>query len=332
MPLDSSGIADIRGVSDWDRDPGAAESHAPTLDSGPDIGVALKAAREFRGLTLQDVADQTRIRRTYLAALEEMRLEELPSRPFTIGYVRAYANALDLDGEAAVERFKRDEPAQDEPLRAPVGVRRDGDPRLMTILVAGVLVIGAIVLWNVAQRAMSEQTPPPSSVPVPVAPSPLATAQAPVSLGAPLPAPVESTVPPEYKTPGLDAAAAGNGSAETADAAVKADRANAGLDTGVAVPATFTAQGKIYGATAAESSVVLQARRATSLIVRGADGTVYFARQLAVGESYRPPMAKGVVVDIVEAGAVQAFIGGQSKGLLPVGRNLVSKLAAPGAP
>ncbi|HQP20588.1 MAG TPA: helix-turn-helix domain-containing protein [Phenylobacterium sp.] len=129
----------------------------------------MKTAREFRGLSLQDVADQTRIRRAYLAAIEEMRLDELPSRPFTIGYVRAYATALGLDAEAAVERFKADEPAPDEPLRAPVGVRRDGDPRLMTMVVLGLLLIGAVVLWNVAQRAMNEQAPPLSTAPANVA-------------------------------------------------------------------------------------------------------------------------------------------------------------------
>ncbi|HMP62440.1 MAG TPA: helix-turn-helix domain-containing protein, partial [Phenylobacterium sp.] len=69
----------------------------PTLESGPNIGAALKAAREFRGLSLQDVADSTCIRRAYLAAIEEMRLDDLPSRPFTVGYIRAYAKALGLD-------------------------------------------------------------------------------------------------------------------------------------------------------------------------------------------------------------------------------------------
>ena len=323
MPLDTGGVTNLHLASDLDRDPDAVESFVPTLDTGPDIGVALKTAREFRGLSLQDVADQTRIRRAYLAAIEEMRLDELPSRPFTIGYVRAYANALGLDGEAAVERFKTDEPAMDEPLREPVGVRRDGDPRLMTVIVGGLLVIGAIVLWNIAQRAMSEHAPPPPTAPDVVA-APRGATPAPVSLGAPLPAPVESTVPPEYKTPGLDNAAA-DGSVQTGGAKPAKDTA-ADAD----LPATFVAQGKVYGATAEAAQVTLQARKATSLVVRGANGTVYFARQLATGEAYRVANLNGVVVDVVQAEAVQAFAGGQSKGLLPVGANVMSKFA--GAP
>ena len=325
MPLDTGGVTNLHLAGDLDRDPDAAESFVPTLDTGPDIGVALKTAREFRGLSLQDVADQTRIRRAYLAAIEEMRLDELPSRPFTIGYVRAYANALGLDGEMAVDRFKSDEPAQDEPLREPVGVRRDGDPRLMAVIVGGLLVIGAIVLWNIAQRAMSEQAPPPPTAPDIVA-APRGAGQPPVALGAPLPAPVESTVPPEYKTPGLDNATADGSVGDNATVAKSKALAAEAAATGL--PTAFVPQGKIYGAAADASQITLQAHRPTSLVVRGANGTVYFARQLAAGEAYRVSTQPGVVVDVVEAGAVQAFVAGESKGLLPVGANVMSKLAS----
>jgi cytoskeletal protein RodZ len=335
MPLDTGGVTNLHLPADWDRDPGVAESYMPTLESAPDIGVALKTAREFRGLSLQDVADQTRIRRAYLAAIEEMRLDELPSRPFTIGYVRAYATALGLDAEAAVERFKADEPAPDEPLRAPVGVRRDGDPRLMSMVVFGLLVVGAIVLWNIAQRAMNEQAPPPSTAPADVA-APVATASGPVSLGAPLPAPVESTTPTPYVTPGLEAAAAASGSADAVDAARKAAAKNPQAEVvdpnARPLAPVFVAEGPVYGAPATASVVTLQARKPTSLIVRGADGSVYFARQLATGEAYRAPTLKGVTADVAEAGAIQAFVAGQNRGLLPVGLNSVTKLAATAPP
>jgi hypothetical protein len=144
------------------------------------------------------------VRRAYLQAIEEMQLEKLPSRPFTIGYIRAYAEALGVDAEAAVERFKAEEPVLDEPLRAPVGVNNDRDPRLMAIVLAGVVILAAIVLWNVAQRAMSESAPPSPTAPAKAAAKALDAQKAgPVALGAPLPAPVESTTPAPYETPGL---------------------------------------------------------------------------------------------------------------------------------
>jgi cytoskeleton protein RodZ len=327
MPRDTGGITDLHLANDLGRTPRAGESLAPTLDIGPDIGAALKALREFRRLSLQDLADRTRIRSSYLAAIEEMRLDELPSRPFTIGYVRAYASALGLDGEAAVERFKADEPVTDDRLREPVGVQHGKDPRLAAIIVAGVLMIGAIVLWNIAQRAMSEHAPPPATAPQstqPVAPA----VHGPVSLGAPLPAPVESTTPPPYETPGLEAATAANGSVDGAKAAARL-AGPAQADPRIPPPPpVFIAKGKVYGAAAEASQVVFQARKSTSLIARGADGQPYFARMLAAGEAYRAPMLKGLTVEVIEPDAVQAFVAGQSKGLLPMGQTSVAKLAA----
>ena len=89
MPLDSGGVTQLFRSGDMESVDHFGPTEEPSLYYGPDIGAALKAAREFRGLSLQDVSDATRIRRTYLAAVEDMRLDELPSRPFTLGYIKA---------------------------------------------------------------------------------------------------------------------------------------------------------------------------------------------------------------------------------------------------
>ena len=123
MPLDTGGVANFGLSAEGQRQANRRAAPIPDIDTGPDIGAALKAVREFRSLDLQQLADTTRIRRAYLSAIEEMRLEELPSRPFTIGYIRAYAVALGLDGDEAVERFRREEPVPDTRLRAPIGVQ-----------------------------------------------------------------------------------------------------------------------------------------------------------------------------------------------------------------
>lgn len=331
MPLDTGGVTNLNYRADGDRDPSITDIHMPDLNTGPDIGAALKTAREFQGLTLQDVADATRIRRAYLAAIEDMRIDELPSRPFTIGYIRAYAKALGLDGEAAVDRFKAEDPVAEEPLRAPVGVRREGDPRLTTILAGGTLIIAAIILWNVAQRAMGEQAPPPPTASDAGILSQSATPGGPVTLGAPLPAPVESTTPTPYVTPGLDAASAAGGSADAAAAARLVPPTPEEIEAAQAeapkLPTTFVAAGPVYGAPASGSVVTLQARKPVSLIIRGADGTVYFAKQLAAGEAYRAPMLRGLVVDASEPGVVQVFAAGQSRGLLAAPVMSISKLA-----
>jgi cytoskeletal protein RodZ len=327
VALDTGRVTDLQVEANGGRGPAAHQSYAPSLQSGADIGQALKAIREFRKLSLEAVADTTRVRRAYLQAIEEMQLDKLPSRPFTIGYVRAYAEALGADGEAAVERFKAEEPVLDEPLRAPVGVNNDRDPRLMAIVLAGIVIIVAIVLWNVAQRAMSESAPPSPTAPEKAAAKALDAQKAgPVALGAPLPAPVESTTPAPYETPGL-AEAGEDGVNHSAPAAIGAKPEGTPQVDVASLPATFEAGGRIYGAAPGQpSSVTLKALKSASLIVRGADGSVYFARQLAPGEAYRAPQLGGLTVETSEPDSIQVFAGRQSKGVLPSAKTALGAL------
>ncbi|MDP1631779.1 MAG: helix-turn-helix domain-containing protein [Caulobacter sp.] len=295
-----------------------APSEEPSLFYGPDVGAALKAAREFRGLSLQDVSDATRIRRTYLGAIEDMRLEELPSRPFTLGYIKAYAKHLDLDPEEAVNRFKDVSPDPDEPLRAPVGVRRERDPRMGAIVATGVLIVVAIVLWNIAQRAINDDAPPPPTAPETVGGATPVDPTGTMAVGAPLPAPVEASTPAVYKTPGLEASAAADGSADAVSAASKLRRAAEAAAPDAEPPlnagAAFIASGAVHGADAGVSTVTFQARKATTLIVRGSDGSVYFARALAAGDAYRAPAIKGLAVEVPDPSAMNVFVANKLKG------------------
>lgn len=70
-------------------------------------GALLARAREARGLSLQDVADATRISVRYLEAIEADRFTDLPSATFVKGYVRELARLLGLDPEAVVAGYVR---------------------------------------------------------------------------------------------------------------------------------------------------------------------------------------------------------------------------------
>ena len=343
MPLDTGRVPHLHLVAEGDPEHAPMAAYQPSVDDGVDIGSALRAAREFRGLNLQDVADATRIRQGYIEALEDLRLDELPSRPFTIGYVKSYAKLLGLDGDAAVARFKLDVPDDSEPLRAPVGVRHERDPRLGLILALGVLIVAAIVLWNVAQRAIAKDAPPAlvaqeqasaavsSRAAVPVDPN---AAPGSVSLGAPLPAPVESTTPEPYKTPGLDDAAANGGSADAVTAASKARAADAASAVApdpsqmVGLGTAFRAKGAVYGAAPADASgLILQARKPASLTVHDASGAIYFTRWMAAGEAFRAPRNGGLIAevsdptafDIYNAGAMTQRMSGPTAALSKLG-------------
>jgi cytoskeleton protein RodZ len=309
----------------------ASDSESLNLQSAADIGSALKALREQKKLSLEQLADLTRVRRAYLADIEAMRLDRLPSRPFTIGYIRAYAEALGLDGEAAVERFKSEEPTLDEPLRAPVGVPQSGDPRVVAMVAGIVVILVAIVLWNIAQRALLANAPPPPTASPQATAKALAVASPPVvPLGAPLPAPVESTTPPPYETPGMPLI--------NPDGTVTTPKSVASAKPGVAADAppvdpstlspVFVATGQVYGAPKDQpSAVTLQALKPASLIVRGQDGQIYFARQFAAGDAFRVPQVAGLTADVSQPASFQVFVGGQSKGVLPAAQVSLNKLA-----
>lgn len=70
------------------------------------FGRYLRQQRELRGLTVEAVAQSTRIPPTLLGALEEGHAERLPERVFLLNYIRSYAAAVGLSADDAVARFE----------------------------------------------------------------------------------------------------------------------------------------------------------------------------------------------------------------------------------
>ncbi|MGQ9836931.1 MAG: helix-turn-helix domain-containing protein [Cyanobacteriota bacterium] len=64
------------------------------------LGSLLQQTREARGLTLTEVANDTFIRSQYLQALEQADLSRLPEPVYVQGFLKRYADYLQLDGEA----------------------------------------------------------------------------------------------------------------------------------------------------------------------------------------------------------------------------------------
>ncbi|MBF0189441.1 MAG: helix-turn-helix domain-containing protein, partial [Magnetococcales bacterium] len=60
------------------------------------VGRALRAAREQRGLSLEEMQQRTQIRKSHLQALEAGDLSRLPEPTFVIGFLRIYTRSLDL--------------------------------------------------------------------------------------------------------------------------------------------------------------------------------------------------------------------------------------------
>jgi cytoskeletal protein RodZ len=286
----------------------------PLLEAGANIGQALRALREAKKLSLADIAQTTCVRRAYLQALEELNIEQLPSRPFAVGYVKAYAEALGANADLAVRQFKIDSPSPDEALKAPVGVRKERDPRLSWLAGACAVVAGAVVIWNVAQHAVAHDGAPTPPVAVTNAPrsAPL-SAKNPVALAAAMPAPADSDVPQPYVTPGMAKAVGGPGAVVEAPAAP--------------VKVFINPHAAVYGAPADKSQVTLRALKSASLVIKGSDGSIYFARQLAAGEAFRAPAnVPGLQVEAPTPQAFDVIVAGQSQGPLQAPSTPIGKL------
>lgn len=71
----------------------------------PDLGERFRAAREARGLSLSDVAEQIRIRSVYLAAIEDENWPAIGAPVYVRGFLRTYARFLGLEPEEVVGEF-----------------------------------------------------------------------------------------------------------------------------------------------------------------------------------------------------------------------------------
>ncbi|MEA4925566.1 MAG: DUF4115 domain-containing protein [Syntrophomonadaceae bacterium] len=70
------------------------------------FGDIFRTERQNQGIDLETVADQTKIRKHYLNALEQEDFGILPPRVYAIGFVATYARFLKLDADVMVSQFK----------------------------------------------------------------------------------------------------------------------------------------------------------------------------------------------------------------------------------
>lgn len=114
------------------------------------IGDRMRAARLHKGLEIEDVARQLRLRRDYIEAMEAMQVTRLP-KGFVNPYIRDYARVIGLDPVQAVEAFNQQCGAITQSIPEPVSVPQSGtrDPsnilRIIVVLVG--LIIAAALGW-----------------------------------------------------------------------------------------------------------------------------------------------------------------------------------------
>jgi transcriptional regulator with XRE-family HTH domain len=83
-------------------------------ESATDFGVRLRAQRERRGLTLDQVAASTKIKTSLLSGLERNDLSRWPKGIYGRAFVRAYADAIGCSEESLVDEVLQHFRAPDE--------------------------------------------------------------------------------------------------------------------------------------------------------------------------------------------------------------------------
>ncbi|WP_106640768.1 helix-turn-helix domain-containing protein [Allosphingosinicella vermicomposti] len=118
------------------------------------IGDRLKAAREAKGISLDDLAAQTRIPIRHLEHIEQGSWDALPAITYSVGFARTYANAVGLDGNAIGAELREELGAtRTEPAAAvhyePADPARVPPKSLALILaVVAIILVAAYLIWR----------------------------------------------------------------------------------------------------------------------------------------------------------------------------------------
>lgn len=70
------------------------------------VGQRLREAREAKGLSVEDIAAQTRIPTRHLSSLETSDWDKLPAATYSIGFAKNYAGAVGLDRNEIGEQLR----------------------------------------------------------------------------------------------------------------------------------------------------------------------------------------------------------------------------------
>ena len=71
------------------------------------FGSSFKKAREHRGLSYAQIAEETRISARFLEAIENEDFQLLPGGIFNRGFIRTYASRVGLDPEVAIKEYEQ---------------------------------------------------------------------------------------------------------------------------------------------------------------------------------------------------------------------------------
>jgi hypothetical protein len=136
-----------------------------------ELGEKLRGERERRGIGIDEIEAETRIRAKFLLALEEERFDVLPGPAYVRAFVRDYAEQLGLDPQELVNELNTrpelvppDEVVMMPPRQVAALPLFDRRVRIVVWIAAAVVVavVAAVVVAVLASRGGSPSGAPPN--------------------------------------------------------------------------------------------------------------------------------------------------------------------------
>lgn len=275
---------DTRSAKPQAASPEAARPATPPANER--LGDILRRVRERRGESIEAIAETLRIHPRFIDALEGSRYDELPADAYAIGFLRTYANYLDLDGKGAIDQYRREMAGRRRKpeLSMPQPISEGRAPTVALLIVATIVALLVYGVWYgmaTSDRAAVATPPelpqtagtpsvPEAETPSPApAPSSVPAPQASVPTAPPAPAPTTAT-PPQAPAPAAAAATA-------------------------ATPA---------------SRIVLRVVKPSWVLIADSTGRTMFDRTLKAGEAYAVPDIKGLTLTTGNAGGIVLSVDG----------------------
>jgi cytoskeleton protein RodZ len=295
-------------------------SPIPGTPSEPDagqraqrIGVLLRRTREGRRIAIGDVAATLRIRVTYLEAIETGAYEKLPGPVYAVGFVRAYAEYLGLDGEEAARRFKREGQGLDHQpdLTLPMPIAERSIPGGRILMTALVLAICGYGLWYYVGTAQRGQPDGVAAVPPALRSEGATPNEAKAAVKEPSGLPIDAPNPGSAPAP--TAAIPAAGPAPQKIAAVVA-----------APPPPEPVH--IYGVADGPARIVLRFTGDCWIQIKGGGPDADLGKLMHAGDVYRVPDKPGLVARVGNSDAVAITVDGRIV-TLPKANSLVRNVA-----
>lgn len=296
------------GVSGGDRVSG------PLTRNEDSVGTILRRARKAQGeRSVAEIAEEIRVRPHQLEALEADDYERLPGLIYAAGFIRSYAQYLNLDGEELVVRFKRT--ARTENLEAhltfPEPLEDPRIPRRSLVAIACTLAIAVYGTWygfssrgdagfedvpTVESRLAGAVDKTAGAEPAPAAAARAAAAGPEMIEVAAAPRPLPQKRP--------------SGEPEAVTAPVALEPADEPVAAAEVAPAPMEV------AAADSGQITVRARKDAWVRIEGPDAAPVIDRVLKAGEAYDAPAGQGLYMMTGNAGALDILVDGKHIGSL----------------